>query len=107
MGLFGRSLHDLYGLTKRTLDVPADTAWMPKTILYPVDFFPMPDQTHQSLMEEFVTVFEQYLNIKRTEVNLAKKWEEDPPPSAAGQTLQQYIAKVGALMILFVCWLTS
>jgi len=99
VGLFGRSLHDLYTLAEETLDfspdTDGDTHAAVKKILYPIDFFPMPNGVDQILMDEFITALEEHLGIKRTKVYLADEWEKAPPPSASGQSLQKYMAKVG------------
>ncbi len=63
VGLFGRSIDDLYTLAEETLDVISTKRSIadPVRLLYPLDFFPLPDPTHQSLMEEFIGVLEDFL----------------------------------------------
>jgi hypothetical protein len=94
VGIFGRSLDDLLRLTEETLDVPRDPLPFPTKILYPVDFFPLPDPIHQELVEQFVAVLERYLDTKRTEVNLAAEWSKSAPAGVQRQGLQEYMAKV-------------
>ena len=74
--------------------VSTETEQLPTKILYPVDFFPLSDPTHQELIEEFVTVLERYLNTTRTEVNLTAEWSKSAVVDAKGQVLQEYMAKV-------------
>lgn len=92
-GLFARSLNDLYHITKETLTVAADTRGLPKTLLYPLDFFPLPDPNHQKLIEEFVQVLEGYLGVRKVEIRLDRIWSKNPPAPASNETLQEYMAK--------------
>lgn len=91
MGLFGRNLQDLLHIANETLDVPRETKGLPTRILYPVDFFPLPNPVHQDLMENFVSVLERHLNVKRTEISLASEWGKT---ARQKQGLQDYMAEV-------------
>lgn len=86
-------------MVKHSLNVPRHSTDLPRRILYPTDFFPLPDPMHQKLVESLMEKLEAYLGIKRVEINLAHLWEDDPePPSgsdtAAGKSLQDYMNKV-------------
>lgn len=94
VGHFARSLEGLHEFANTTLSVAAGPAQLPTVLLYPVDFFPLPDPDHQNLLEEFVQVLERHLGTKRVDISLEKIWEDTPPAAAGDQRLQQYMAKV-------------
>lgn len=69
---------------------------LPGKIIYPTDFFPLPDQEHQKLVESFIEKLEAYLGSKKIDVDLAKLWSESShSESAANTSLQDYMEKVG------------
>ena len=43
------------------------------------------------MVEEFVTILEDFLNVKRAEVSFADQWAQDPPSEAEGKSLQEYL----------------
>lgn len=97
VGLFGRSLDDLASIVKHSLDLNIDEGMaLPRRIIYPNDFFPLPDPAHQKLIDSFVEQLETHLGVQRTEVSLAQLWEDMPPSDshAASQSLQDYMKKV-------------
>lgn len=67
-------------------------------ILYPTDFFPLPNPGHQELLESFIEKLESYLGIKRVEVNLAQLWMDKSPFESNALTLplQEYMEKVSS-----------
>jgi hypothetical protein len=91
VGFFGRSLEALSRITKETLDVPSETTPFPGKILYPLDFFPLPNATQQGLIDQFVSVLERQLDITKTEISLASEWTKNPPDGTEGQSLQEYM----------------
>lgn len=94
--LLGRSLKDLVHVAKHSLDIPGDGGTtLPRRIIYPVDFFPLPDASHQKLVDEFVEKLEGHLGVGKTEVSLAQSWHDKPPSEsfAAGRSLQDYLKK--------------
>lgn len=93
VGLFGRRLDDLVSVVKHSLAVSDEDIGLPRRIIYPTDYFPLSDVKHQKLVEQFVQNLETYLDIRRTEVNIARLWEAQPPSdsSAASIPLQQYL----------------
>lgn len=93
VGLFGRSLDELSLATQNTLDVPLHSGKFPTKILYPLDFFPLVEKTHQVLVEEFIGVVETYLGIKRVGFRMSDRWAESPPEEAKGKSLSEYMAK--------------
>lgn len=46
------------------------------------------------MLDEFVSVLENYLGIKRTKFSFAERWSENPPAAAKGKPLQEYLKKV-------------
>jgi len=91
VGLFGRNLEDLLRIANETLDVPREAKRLPTRILYPVDFFPLPNSVHQDLMDNFVSVLERHLNVKRTEISLASEWDKT---AHQHQGLREYMVEV-------------
>lgn len=100
VGLFGRDLKDLAHVAKHSLDIPSEDTTMPRRFIYPTDFFPLPDPSHQQLVDEFVGKLEDHLGMRKTEICLAQLWQDSPPsePSAADETLQDYMKKVSSLL---------
>lgn len=102
IGLFGRSLRELTFMAEHSLSTspPSSHDSLPTRILYPTDFFPLPNAEHQILFENFIENLEKYLGVKRVEVNLAQLWADKsrPTPNAAGlPSLQHYMKKVSIL----------
>lgn len=94
VGLFGRSLADLHLLASNTLDLSDNSIAFPSKIIYPLDFFPHSNPTHQAMVDEFFGVLESFLGTKRVEISLAERWDQCPPPEANGKPLKQYLSKV-------------
>lgn len=46
------------------------------------------------MLDEFVSVLENYLGIKRTVFSFTETWSENPPANAKGKSLQEYLSKV-------------
>ena len=93
VGLFGRSIQDLRHLAANTLDLKDDRVF-PKKILYPKDFFPHSNANQQAMVEEFISILEKYLGVKRTELDLKERWAVSPPAAALGKPLMEYMSKV-------------
>ena len=89
----GRSLHSLYLTTSTTLDL-RDNQSFPTRIIYPTDFFPHSNARQQAMVEEFISVLETFLGIKRTEVSIVEAWNEAPPKEAEGRSIKDYLARV-------------
>ncbi|KAL9123772.1 MAG: hypothetical protein Q9217_006833, partial [Psora testacea] len=45
------------------------------------------------MLDEFVSVLENYLEINRTVFSFTERWSENPPAAAEGKTLQEYLNK--------------
>ncbi len=65
----------------------------PTRILYPTDFFPMPNGPQQAVQEEFLTALENYLNVKHTPISLAQEWALNGPAERS-TPLGDYLKKV-------------
>ncbi|KAK6527768.1 hypothetical protein TWF694_004748 [Orbilia ellipsospora] len=90
IGFFSRSLSDLHKVSLETLNIPNCTNY-PKRIIYPLDFLPKQDKTQQAMIEEFVSVLEKFLGVKRVEINMAERWDKCPPAAANGKSLKEYL----------------
>lgn len=84
-------------MASRSITVPPPSAdrWLPGKLVYPTDFFPLPDPEHQKLLESFVEDLEAYLDFERVEVDLARLWSETAHSRAAAKNpLHEYMKKV-------------
>lgn len=46
------------------------------------------------MTEEFISILEDFLGVKRTPFSMAEKWAESPPKEANGKPLMKYLEKV-------------
>lgn len=84
-------------MVKHSLEVPPEGGKpLPRRIILPTDFFPLPNADHQQLLDEFIERLETYLGVKTESVSLAQLWDNNPPSDSlvAGETLQEFLAKV-------------
>lgn len=65
----------------------------PSKLLYPAEFYPLANEKHQALTEEFIGTLEDFLGIKRTPFSFVEEWEKNPPKEAAGVPLLKYTEK--------------
>ncbi|ROW13500.1 hypothetical protein VPNG_04455 [Cytospora leucostoma] len=91
IGLLGRGLDHLVSVVKHSLDVPDGSVTLPRRIIYPTDFFPLPDPDQQKLVEDFVGKLEGYLGVRHAKISLAKLWQDKPP--AESDAMQSYMEK--------------
>jgi len=94
VGPFSRSLDDLHHLVAHTLDVNKKTTTFPTRILYPLDFFPHSNPKHQAMVDEFISVLENFLGTKRHELSIAERWAQCPPNGLENQPLKKYLANI-------------
>lgn len=81
-------------IAKHSFAISDESTKPPRRIIYPTDYFPISDAKHQKLVEEFVQNLEARLNVKRTEVDIAQLWQDQPPSgSSATVPLQEYLKK--------------
>ncbi|KAI1121626.1 putative amidase [Nemania abortiva] len=93
VGLFSRSLDNLYDMTSKTMNLPAAPVKFPTRIIYPLDFFPHSNAEHQRMVDEFIGVLESFLGTKREEFSIAKRWSQCPPEAAQGKSLKDFLPK--------------
>ncbi|KAI0867911.1 putative amidase [Hypoxylon argillaceum] len=93
VGLFSRTLDNLYDLASKTMDFPDTPLKFPPRILYPLDFFPHSNDEHQRMVEEFIGALESLLGTKRVEFSIAERWSQCPPEAAQGKSLMEYLPK--------------
>ncbi|KAL2275630.1 hypothetical protein FJTKL_01697 [Diaporthe vaccinii] len=94
VGLFGRRLDDLVSIARHSFAISDESTKPPRRIIYPTDYFPLSDAKHQKLVEEFVQNLEARLDVRRTEVDIAQLWKDQPPSgSSASVPLQDYLKK--------------
>jgi len=98
----GSESFDTIGILARDIDISCNMAisimklkekkiQLPRRIILPLDFFPLADSVHQKMVDEFITILEQYLGITKIELKLADVWAEDPPGEAKGMNLAEYL----------------
>lgn len=103
MGIFGRSLDHLALLANHSLAAPTNANdRTPRRIIYPTDFFPIPDPAHQQLIDLFIEKLETLVGTKKDPLSLDKLWDESRPPqsSSAGHTLREFMQKVVTLLFV-------
>jgi hypothetical protein len=65
----------------------------PSKILYPLEFYPLANAKQQALTDEFISILEDFLGVKRTPFSFAEEWEKNPPEAAGGVPLLKYTEK--------------
>jgi hypothetical protein len=65
-------LDDLHHIAAHTFDLDDSTTKFPSKILYPEDFYPLSNSSQQTMTEEFISVPEDFLGVKRTPFSIAK-----------------------------------
>ncbi|KAK2603985.1 MutS protein msh4 [Conoideocrella luteorostrata] len=91
VGQFGRCLDDLHFIVSHTFEnIPQMFSGFPSKILYPSEFYPLANAKQQALTEEFISILEDFLGVKRTPFSFAEEWERNPPKEAEGLPLLQY-----------------
>lgn len=81
-------------MAKHSFAVSDESTKPLRRINYPTDYFPLSDAKHQKLVEQFVQNLEDHLNVKRTEVDIAQLWEDQPPSGpSASVPLREYLKK--------------
>ncbi|PNS16062.1 hypothetical protein CAC42_4463 [Sphaceloma murrayae] len=85
-----RSLRDARSFIAATLPVTDSTSY-PKRLLYPLDFPPQSDSEQQAMCEDFYTIVEDFLGVKRTPISIRDMWATKPPKEAGAKTLQDAV----------------
>lgn len=52
------------------------------------------NDSQQAILDEFVSVLENLLQVKRTIFGFTETWSKNPPTVAKGKSLQEYLEKV-------------
>ncbi|CAN8105645.1 unnamed protein product [Discula destructiva] len=110
VGVFGRSLRDLAFMTEHSLDVPrrSEDNYFPSKIIYPTNFFPLPDVEHQKLLESFFDKLETYLGVKKVEIDLVRLWAESTHADPDARiSLQKYMEKAPFWSLCYDSYHTS
>jgi hypothetical protein len=68
-----------------------DSLQCPVQIFYPLDYLPTVNPRQSQLIETFVQGLEKALNVKRTEVSLARKWEAECPAGPQHSDIAEYL----------------
>lgn len=53
------------------------------------------------MIESFVSILENFLQVKRTELSLIELWNEQTPAAANGMPLKEYLANVRPTSLVF------
>lgn len=65
----------------------------PSKLLYPTDYWPIDDEETQRVYDAYIAKLERYLGVEKSEVNLAKTWQETNPVKT-NKTLEDYFEHV-------------
>lgn len=87
-----RSIGSLWKVASLVFDLEPHENF-PNRILYPTDFFPHDDTPQQAMVDEFVKILEDFLEVKRTPIKIAEEWRKRPPKEAHGMLLDQFLDK--------------
>lgn len=68
---------------------------LPISIVYPVDFLPIPNTEQMQLIDSFIADMEATFGIKTEKVSIADTWKAFPPNEAGNHTIQEYLKDVG------------
>ncbi|PSR82855.1 amidase signature domain-containing protein [Coniella lustricola] len=100
LGLFARSLNDLSLFVNQSLAASTTDnaqARRPPRIIYPTDFYPLPDPDHQKFMDLFMEKLEIFTGFQKNPISFDKLWDESPPlaskADSAGEGLQDFMQK--------------
>ncbi|PVH71861.1 putative amidase [Cadophora sp. DSE1049] len=94
VGLLSRDLSSLHDFAQHTIEkTSGDIKTFPKRLLYSTDFFPHSNKIQQTIVEEYVTVLENFLDVKRIEFIIADRWAQCPPAEAEGKPLKEFLNK--------------
>lgn len=73
----------------------------PTKILCPTEFFPTQNSAQQAILDDYVSVLESHLGVKRTMFSFVQRWAEKPPAPAMGKSLDEYLGEVLFLHLSF------
>jgi len=59
-----------------------------------LDFFPQADAAQQNMSDEFTSIIEELLGVRKTPISIADAWALNPPLEAGGKALLEYLEMV-------------
>ena len=59
-----------------------------------MDFFPQSDADQQHMSDEFTSIVEDFLGVKKTPISITEMWASNPPEEAGGKSLLEYLEMV-------------
>jgi hypothetical protein len=65
----------------------------PTKLLYPTDYWPVPDGASQNVFDNFIVRLERFLDIERTTVNLGELWLRTIP-EGVNTPVEEYFSHV-------------
>lgn len=66
----------------------------PTRIIYPTDWYPLPNLNQQTMTMAFVKALENYLDIHVTELSILKEWARTSPEHLRNTSLIDYLGMV-------------
>ncbi|KAI4200446.1 MAG: hypothetical protein LQ350_003894 [Teloschistes chrysophthalmus] len=103
-GIFARDLDKLASFATKWYGdrLPNESAeHLPPRILLPIDLLPEDETPQKSVVLDFLKDFETHMGINADRVSLSALWAENPPKEADGQTMHEYLEKVGRDTFLY------
>ncbi|GAP92178.1 putative amidase [Rosellinia necatrix] len=65
----------------------------PRSLLIPIDWFPMSNVEQQRIVDSFVNILEAYLQIPTMKISLEEEWSRSGPADLRSKTLEQFLDK--------------
>ncbi|MCJ1372983.1 hypothetical protein MMC20_004209, partial [Loxospora ochrophaea] len=72
-------------------DMPPTKFHKPPAIIYPLDYFPVPNPAQMIIIEGFISDLEKHLGITISKVSLSSLWDIAPPQEAGQQSVKDYL----------------
>jgi hypothetical protein len=63
----------------------------PNRIIYPLDWYPLENEIHQSKTEEFISALESFVGVNRTPVSFSEEWSRSSPEDLREKLLVEYL----------------
>ncbi|KAF2806256.1 putative amidase, partial [Mytilinidion resinicola] len=93
VGQLSRDLDDLHHTVAHTFDLNDNSTQFPSKILYAQEFYPLVNEKQQAMTEEFISILEGFLGVKRTLFSMTETWDRSPLKEAEGKSLLEYLEK--------------
>ncbi|KAM0246544.1 hypothetical protein ACHAP5_004668 [Fusarium lateritium] len=88
--LFSRTLKGLLDFTSPKGEVLENVSLT--KIIVPVDLT-SPDKAQGKAIDDFVSILEDYLNVKADRIDVGKVWKKNPPAEASKEVMQTYMSQ--------------